>query len=783
MRRLKIAVGGSRTAKKWSNKTVTFDELCEQFLMPVRTPETADEYPRLSKNERDRIKDIGGIVPGELRDGRRKRENVNCCSMVKLDGGKISVDFIEAFELLNPYAAVIYSTHSHTPEAPRLRIFVPTTGDMTSEGAVAVTRLYADSLGIDQFDECSYLPHQLMYRPSAPSNGEYIYKRFDGKWLDPDEILSEHPNWRDITTLPTSSRESAVIQRDMKRQQDPLEKDGIIGAFNKAHFPIQDFIESELSDIYEPAVNNRYGFIPADSTAGVVVYNDRFVYSNHASDPAYGQLLNAFDLYRTHHFGDMDDKASLKAMLEYASKDEKAGVILLEERQRKASIEFAEGDDWKKYLEREKSGELSNTLSNLLLILENDEELTCIRFNRLANQIYGDNLPWDRPFPPWRDADTAQLVAYVDAKYGEFSARNYDIALTKTADDRAYHPILDYLEGLPAWDNVARLDTLYIDYLGAEDTPYTRAVTRKTHIAAIARVKQPGVKFDNSPVVNGSQGIGKSTLISRLGREWYSDSLSISDMKDKTAPEKLQGHWLLELSEMAGVKKMDVETVKSFASRVDDKYRPSYGRVVESHPRQCIIIGTTNNDGGFLRDVTGNRRFWPIRVTGEGLKKPWNLSDEEVGQIWAEALTIYNAGEELFLKDDIASIAADEQRNALENDDREGIVAAYLDTLLPENWDMMDIYKRMDFIRSPDDSTLVEGTVKRTQVCVMEIWCECFGRPRDAIKKSDSYEIETILNSIGGWERYAGSKTGKRNVSLYGAQRVFIRTACADCAD
>lgn len=224
------------------------------------------------------------------------------------------------------------------------------------------------------------------------------------------------------------------------------------------------------------------------------------------------------------------------------------------------------------------------------------------------------------------------------------------------------------------------MDTLLIDYLGAEDTLYVRAVTRKTLVAAVARILKPGTKHDSILVLNGKQGIGKSTLFSRLGGKWYSDSLSISDMKDKTAPEKLQGYWILELGELAGIKKMDVETVKSFITRTDDKYRPSYGRAVESHPRQCVIVGTTNSDGGFLRDIIGNRRFWPMRVTGSGTKHARELTG--IDQIWAEALVKYAEGEELYLKGKIAEAAFAEQRDAMENDDREGLVAEYLETLL-----------------------------------------------------------------------------------------------------
>lgn len=493
-------------------------------------------------------------------------------------------------------------------------------------------------------------------------------------------------------------------------------------------------------------MGGRYDYIPADSSAGVVLYEGKWAYSHHATDPACGKLLNAFDLVRVHKFTDLDDKAAFKAMSEFTVKDEKVKVVLAEERIAAAEKDFdAEGRDWKSQLQREKNGILSNTLGNLLLILTGDKDFAGIRHNRLANQIYGEDLPWERPHQPWRDADTAQLVAYIDKRYGAFSARNYELALTKVADDR-----------------------------GAEDTPYTRAVTRKTLVAAVAQILNPGTKHDSILVLNGKQGVGKSTLFSRLGQQWYSDSLSISDMKDKTAPEKLQGYWILELSELAGIKKMDVETVKSFITRVDDKYRPSYGRAVESHPRRCVIVGTTNSDGGFLRDITGNRRFWPVRVSGEGKYHAWELTD--IDQIWAEALVKYADGEELFLKGDIAAAAFAEQRDAMENDDREGLVAEYLDAMLPESWDTMDIYRRLEYIRSPDDPTRAKGSVRRWQVCVMEIWCECFGKSRESIKKADSYEIEGILNRLGGWSKYDGNKTGKKAVPMYGVQRVFVRS-------
>jgi len=771
---LPISYGDSRLSKRWINKKITRKELFEQFKTTRRTTETVAEYRKFTKDRRDSAKDVGGYVLGHLKGGRRKKDTVESRSGITLDADHADTGFIAQVEMLFPHNCAIYSTHSHTPEEPRLRVVIPLARDVTPDEYAALSRLVAEEIGMDYFDDSTYEPERLMYWPSTPSDGEYVFKVIDGDMLDPDAFLARLSDWRDCSLWPTSSRQSHVIQRAVAQQQDPLGKEGVVGAFCRA-YPIQDAIAAFLPDVYEPsAMDGRYDYIPADSSAGVVVYDGKWAYSHHATDPACGQLLNAFDLVRVHKFGDLADTAGFKAMSEFAVKDEAVGALLLAEHRQKAAAEFADGD-WENALTRNKQGKIDNTLGNLLAILAYDENLKGIRFNQLANQIYGEGLPWHRIHPAWRDADTAQLVAYVFNNYGEFTARNYELALTKAADDRAYHPIRDYLDKLPAWDQAPRVDTLLIDYLGAEDTPYTRAVTRKTLVAAVARVKHPGIKFDSIPVLNGNQGIGKSTLIAKLGREWYSDSLSISDMRDKTAAEKLQDTWLNEVSEMAGIKKIDVETVKSFASRVDDKYRPSYGRVVESHPRQCVIIGTTNSDGGFLRDVTGNRRFWPVRVPGEASKRPWDITDEEVGQIWAEALAMFDAGEELYLTGDLAAIAADEQRNALENDDREGVVAAYLETLLPESWETMDIYRRQDYLRSADDPTQPTGVARREQVSNIEIWCECFGRARDAIKKSDSYEIEAIIKGIGGWQHYEGSKTGKKNIPIYGIQRVYVR--------
>lgn len=344
------------------------------------------------------------------------------------------------------------------------------------------------------------------------------------------------------------------------------------------------------------------------------------------------------------------------------------------------------------------------------------------------------------------------------------------------ASERAYHPVREYLDALPEWDGTERIDTLLTDYLGAEDSAYTRAVMRKTLAAAVARIYQPGVKFDSVLILNGPQGIGKSTLFARLAGAWFSDSLTLTDMRDKAGPEKLQGYWVLELGELAGMKKTDVETVKSFLSRVDDKYRASYGLNVESHPRQCIIVGSTNTESGFLRDITGNRRFWPVRVNGQSGKKPWQLSGDDVLQIWAEAKAAFENGERLYLEGEEAAAAACEQADAMETDDREGLVRAYLDTLLPEEWDTMSLYDRRNFLNGSEfGEQRRTGTVRRMMACNMEIWCECFGRDSSTLKKIDSYEISGIMRKIEGWGRYTATKNGTSSFPIYGKQRAYVR--------
>ena len=771
MTNYKVAYGDSRQSKTWRNATITWEELRTRLATPLRTGDTVQEYHRMKSAGRSAAKDKGGFVAGELRDGIRKASNVVCRSMLTLDVDNAKTTFLDEYTALSPYATLIYSTHSHTPEAPRLRLVVPLTREITPDEYQAITRLFASENGINQFDPCSFIPSQLMFWPTVSRDGEYVFEEVEGTPLNPDEFLSRYPTWTDPTTLPTTIKEKPLHERAGQKVEDPYSKEGIVGAFCRAVGTIQNAIDTYLPEIYEEVSSDRYRYRPSSSVAGVIIFNDKFAYSNHATDPAYHQECNAFDLVRIHKFPDEDDKRSFKAMAEWAVKQPEVSRQLLQEKQSAAQEEF--NDDWQDGLTRDKQGNVVNNLHNLGLIMKHDQFMKNIVFNQLADgmEVKGD-IPWDHSETKfWRDADDAQLIWYVDQNYGTFSQRNYDIAVAKCVDDRKYHPIREYLATLPEWDGIPRVDTLLIDYLGAEDTTYVRSVTRKMLCAAVTRIYHPGAKFDTLLVLVGEQGIGKSMLISRLAMEWFSDSLTLTDISDgKAGAEKLQGIWLMEIGEMAGMRKAEQEKLKAFFGRQDDKYRAAFGRRVTSHPRQTVMFGTTNAESGFLRDITGNRRYWPVDVPGTGTRKPWELEQSEVDQIWAEVLVLVKAGEPLTLPKELESVAKVEQNNAMEKDEREGVVRLFLEKLLPENWDEMDLYRRREFLRG-DDPTLPKGTVRRTSVSNMEIWCECFGRNREDLKPTESYALASLMSRIEGWSR---SKTSQVQ-ALYGRQRVYAR--------
>ena len=774
MRELKIAVASSRKAKTWNNRVTTWETFVGRLSTTQKTIETIEEFLAMKRGEQDEIKDVGGYVMGHLREGKRRAGSVLCRSCVTLDMDFATPGIMEHVRKKLPYKGCAYGTHKYTPDKPRLRQVYPLSRDVTEEEYEPIARMLAKQVGMDFFDDSTYEANRLMYWPSTPSNVEYYFEAWDGELVDPDKILAMYDDWRDISTWPTSSRQSAVMKQTVKRQADPLTKDGIVGVFCRT-YDIREVIEHFLSDLYEPsAMEGRYDYIPGEGSAGVQVFDDKFVFSHHATDPAYGKLLNGFDLVRVHRFEGDDSNDSFKAMAEFATSQDEVKRTIAAEREEAARMDFGD-DDWKMHLRYGRNEVLENSVWNLLLILRNDPAYANFAYNEMARMIEVTGpVTWERPDGNrfWLDSDTDGLKSELDIHYTCFSTRNHDVAFSRVAMERRFNPLRDYLDGLPAWDGAERIPELLIRYMKADDTEYVRSVTKKTFAAAVARIYQPGIKFDCMLVLDGEQGIGKSTLFKELaGDEYFSDSLQLSDMDSKAAAEKIQGFWICEIAELAGMKKADIEKVKSFLSSSDDKFRPSYGKTVESHPRQGIMVASVNGDRGYLRDITGNRRFWVVKLHQTQQVKTFDFSKEDRDQIWAEAKHYYHAGEKLYLEGTLVEEAAEVQKGAMEEDERQGMVEVYLETLLPENWSDMDLYARRAYLHNIDDPTITKGSVRRQTVSNVEIWCECYCKPLSDLKPSDSYAIMALMEKVDGWKR---SKTRKR-MPIYGQQRVYVR--------
>ena len=779
-----VAIGNSRKTKTWKNRTLLWSELLDRLTTTTRTPETVAEYKAMSRARQSEIKDVGGFVGGYCIDG--SRSNVAHRSIVCLDADYADSDIWPDWQLLYGKAAAVYSTHKHTPEKPRLRLVIPLARVVSPDEYQAIGRRIAATLGIDKFDDSTYQHQRVMYWPSTSQDGEFIFHFNDAPMLDPDEVLATYHDWHDVSAWPTSSREAAHPKKAVPKQKDPLEKGGLVGAFCRAYYPIDEAIAAYVPT-YQPCdVPNRYTYTEGSTAAGVVIYEDgKFSYSFHGTDPASGQTVNAWDLVRLHMFADLDadcgaddptsSRPSYKAMTKLATEDKRVTAQIVADRTAEAEADFdelpdeEEEKDWKSRLKVTDKGVIAQTIENAVTILTHDPRLAgCIALNEMEHSIIArKDLPWRKVkgTSQWVDADDAALRLYLEQVYGISSKDKVYDAVNVVATRSGFHPVRDYLDGC-IWDGVPRVDTLLIDYLGAEDCEYTRAVTRKTLTAAVARIYRPGIKFDYMLTLQGRQGIGKSALIAKLGGAWYSDSFITLQGKD--AYEQVQGVWLIEVGELAGMRKAEAETIKLFISKQADRFRPAYGRRIQEYPRQCIFIGTTN-ETQFLRDATGNRRFWVVGTPGEPTKNIWDdLTPDEVRQIWAEAVEIYKNGETLLLPRHLETVAREIQESYEEENPRTGLVADYLDRKLPEGWDDLDLYTRRQWLET--DS---EGTVERQTVCALEIWAEALGGSPDRVDRYDLKEIRDIMAGMPDWKR-VGNLT--RATKPYGRQKYWRRT-------
>lgn len=792
----------SRKSNYWKNSEKSWSDFLNKLSNTTRTQESIDEYNRMKKEEQSEVKDVGGFVGGYLKEGKRRKGYVMNRSMLTLDIDFADENMHEIIDLFFDKAYALYSTHKHRPTNPRLRLVVPLKRHVDGDEYEAVARRVAESIGIDYFDDTTYEPHRLMYWPSTSADAEYYFTYADEPFLDPDEVLSSYKDWKDPLEWPYSERESASYNRLADKQGDPHEKPGLVGAFCRA-YDIQDVIEHFLSDVYERYDDTRFTYIGGSTAGGLVTYeNGKFAYSHHGTDPAGGELCNSFDLLRIHKFGLQDEDLpedtpitrlpSYKAMQNLAQNDSEVKINMIAERYEDAEDEFSEYIDkeakkdkykWATQLEVDKSGSVLATTTNIVLILRNDDNLK----GKIAYDEFNTRMcikgatPWssEDTVAYWRDKDDAGLRNYLEKEHGIYNRAKTDDAVNEIALENAFHPVREYLDQLE-WDGVERLDTLFIDYLGADDSELNRAVTRKAFTAGVARIYQPGVKFDYMTTLYGKQGHGKSTLLSYMGGAWFSDSLS--EVTGKGAYEALQGKWLIEMAELSATKKAEVEAIKHFISKQVDSFRVAYGRHNEDFPRQCVFFGTTNNSD-FLRDDTGGRRFWTISIDKNNADKDvQELRDSAlVAQMWAEAKHRYNNDEALYLPANLEAEMNDRQATHTEDDYLEGIIEAFVNTKIPACWRDLDVDTKRQYIQSGNEDILPKEAHEaeweyRDRVSPVEVWCECLGNDRSKFPKAEQFRIKSAIKSMKGWEPYTQAVRGRLKFGKgYDLQKAYVR--------
>ena len=793
-----LATGHSRTSKKWRNRHWQWSELLQRCSETQRTNETAAEYAKMSREEQSNVKDVGGFVGGYLSGGVRKNTNVLYRSVATLDIDYGTLNVWEDFQMAFSFAAMLYSTHKHSEKTPRYRLVFPLSRQVTPAEYEPLCRKIAAEIGIDLFDDTTYELPRLFYWPSTSKDADYVFEYQDGPACNVDQILAQYVDYRDVSAWPVSSREGDVIAHEIKKAGDPTEKPGVIGAFCRA-YSIEDVIERFLSDYYDPTgVDGRYTYKLGSVAGGLVCYEGKFAFSHHETDPASRQLCNAFDLCRLHLYGAKDEgsralditrKPSYLAMTEFASQDRNVKLILSRDKQQAAADDFADvelpedyNDDWKGDLEYSKSGKLQCTIGNIILILENDPALRGHIVHDLFAGFDGvvGGLPWNKKATQWTDSDDANLRVWLEKNYGLTGKEKIADALTAVLTRHSYHPIRDYLNGL-TWDGTPRLERLIIDYIGAEDTELNRVMTRKHFTAAVTRVFKPGCKYDYCLVMTGPEGAGKSTLLNKMGGQWFNDSITTTEGKE--GMDQLRRAWIIEMGELASIKRSDVESIKAYLSKRVDIYRAAYARRTAEHPRQCIFCGTTN-EALFLKGDNGNRRFWIIAVDPT-LRKytAWqDAIDRDRDQLWAEAVHYYKQGEKLYLDDRLEAQA--KQRQAEYNDDHDDPLADmllnFLDAKLPADWETYDLSRRRAWWRDPDPLN-ADGTETRTRVSAVEFICERMGR--DLADKEFKYlarKISNLIKALPNWEKVS---TTKHCQNLYGIQRGYRRIVEAEAAE
>lgn len=762
---LDLSVAPSVSSRRWEVATLTWERLVDRAHHP------------------EAVKDCGGYVAGRLKGTARRKGQVKYRSAVTLDADAAS-ETLPALVAGLGLRALVHSTYSHTRAHPRYRVIIPIMGPGLSEGEYPrVARGLMEALGEAQFDPGSTQPERLMFWPATAAPDEYEVVECQGETATAQGLL------RDFGGLGPTPDHMPGSKRD------PLGLPGVAGAFNRVYDMARAVETFHLP--YDPVEGepNRWHYTPAESEGGVIVYPDGYVFSNHASDPAYGRALSMFDLVALHVYGGEDraagvpqstapaDRPSIqRAMREFAARPEIVTELVA------ADFADVDGDEdgarglpeWVlEFHLHPKTGKPLDDVHNWDLLMRHDLVLRGLARNNMdLTTVTRRAFPW-RTVEAGKDdaltnADRAQISAHLQRAYNmpRPAQEQLNGVIDMVAQDNSFHPVVEYLEGLE-WDGVSRIET----YLPGAPDAYTRRVARLVAVQAVARALDPGVKVDNCLILTGRQGLGKSWFVETMARGWTCILGPIEGGGLRDTVMAMTRSWITVADEGFAMKKADAEALKQFVTLTHDVIRLPYAREHVKLPRRQVIWGTTN-DAVFLRAQEGNRRFLIVEVA-EKLDFG-KYSDEYVNQVWAEAVHIWKTSKaqyglkdnpELFLSASEEAAAESVRSMATEEDSMTGLIQAYLDTLVPENWVEMSPEERISWLRD-EEQGIVSGTHPIDVVCSLEIWEIALQRERGKHSRVDILQITNALKQLPGW---FGPMPKPTRLPFYGPQRVFAR--------
>ena len=747
------SLGSGNNLGKAKNVSETIRKFADRFREPHVTPETYREYKAMGDTRQQTLKGIAGwMMRGSIKKGEnRNRNSIQPSKLMTLDIDYATPEFVEllkAGKILPGVALIAHSTRSHTPENPRLRIIIFLEEAVSRDRYQAACRITAKAADPEMqwVDKVSFRPAQMMFMPTVSKDMKkhYVFYEQGGDLWDHEEAISQweliNGSADDIGNLPRTPGEDE-LREAAEFAEDPLDKKGPVGDFCRA-YSITELVEGKdgekgiLSHVYAPSewhqgAITRMTWLGGHSHNGAVVYDDKFVYSHHGTDPTADHLVNAYDLVRLHLFGDHDDKVdsdtpmkdlpSTKKMTEMLRGDQHYRIAQAESRydieemlqdddveyetdDRPGASELLDGIDdeeqveiddllgepvdtpWSKRKDRQRTrktwakappkrwiatkleltddGIIKTTMPNIAYIVLYDPRF----FRKVAFNLFSKSIVFVGDFKSkmelipsfkcedkqngddWQEINDLIVRTIIELPAGN-GGSGYGIKVGKemvhdavrvAGNRNTFHPILEYLDDLRDQEPLGPpdlIERLFIDYYGCPDTRYYRDLSRLILIASVARVEEPGCKFDYAVVVEGEQGTRKSSSIMALYSQQYFGEID-GDLGNlqKTA-EQIAGKWALELPELSAMHKSEANDTKAFMSRQQDDVRMVYDRNKSKFPRQCVIWGTTN-DQQYLRDTTGGRRYLIVELLANMIDTDGILRDR--GAIWQAAARGYD---------------------------------------------------------------------------------------------------------------------------------------------